>query len=140
MVFYEIEGDIRIELYTELYIEENSITQENLNNKIKTNLVKPIFDLINKHGGIILEDMEISINEQDYSEKIIDENIGDHYEIDGDIIISITAAASDKKINRQLVSIIKKIILNIEKQYDEFVIEDIIFNFDELNYEKCNEE
>lgn len=140
MVFYEIEGDIRIELYTELYIEENSITQENLNNKIKTNLVKPIFDLINKHGGIILEDMEISINELDYSEKIIDENIEDHYEIDGDIIISIAAAASDKKINRQLVSIIKKIILNIEKQYDEFVIEDIIFDFDELNYEKCNEE
>ena len=57
------------------------------------------------------------------------------YELSGDLIVSIYGAV-DKKINRELKSEVKEVVLKVCKKYGSFNSEDIEVKTEELNYEK----
>jgi len=136
MVFYDVEGDIRITQYGEIYIDSDGIKEytKNLNQVIEKKLKTIIFDTINKYGSIETEDIQVNTSELEYEYVEETETILEYYEIEGDIIINLTFA-SDKKINQQLKNKINKELLSIEKEYVDLTLHLINFDF-ELDYDK----
>ncbi len=136
MVFYDVEGDIRITQYGEIYVSPDNIESytQNINIDIEKKLKKIIVDTINKYGSIEIEDIQVNTSELEYEYVEETETILEYFEIEGDIIISLTFA-SDKKINRQLESKIRKEVLSIGKEYVDLTLHLINFDFEELDYE-----
>jgi len=140
VITYKINGNIIIYLYANYYENEFNKEKKEMNKKLKDEIKKSIFIIINKYASVDLKKIKV-YNKLKY-DKIdnIDNDI--FYDIEGDIIITFSGITNSKlkkmfqnKLNDKITNIYK----NVEKTYPHFLPIEKEINLDNIKYIKIEE-